>query len=174
MCSGKPNVVDRPKVAILDDPVKVEAELGKLDDVELAWVGHSVDAMMDALPQVRPQVLVLQFDCLGSTPITRAQLLTALCEAKLTIVTYTFARGYVLDSLRNESVQTIKEPLTPDGLRSLVAEGIGEPSSGKQTGDTAPAKPTSTLAQPPLFPEAPMQDNSFGHLLLLDSVPKSA
>ncbi|MEM9459487.1 MAG: hypothetical protein AAGF11_35240 [Myxococcota bacterium] len=188
--------MDRPKVAVLDDPVKVELELGKLEDLELAWVGHSVDAMMDVLPQVRPQVLVLQFDCLGSTPITRAQLLTTLCEAQLTIVTYTFARGYVLDSLRNEAVRTVKEPLTPDGLCSLVAEGLGTPFSAKpaepitqvaepitQVAEpttqvavptTQVAAPTTKIAEAPLFPEAPFRDSSFGHLLLLDSVPKSA
>ena len=52
--------VKRPTIAILDDPVKVKAELGDLDDLEVVWVGQSVDALMDVLPTMQPQVLVLQ------------------------------------------------------------------------------------------------------------------
>lgn len=166
MPGGNHYGVTRLTVAILDDPVKVDAELGKLDDLEIVWVGHSVDALMDALPVLNPQVLVLQLDRLGPTPITRAQLLAALGEVKLTIVTYTFARGYVLDALRDESIRTTKEPLTPDGLRALV-EGVSMVAA-------PPAPPQDPLAPPPADGAKSADGGPLGHLFLVGSVPKSA
>ncbi|MCA9704786.1 MAG: hypothetical protein KDK70_02915 [Myxococcales bacterium] len=104
--------------------MKLGAELGKVDDIDMVWVGPSVDAMMDVLPQLRPRVLVLQYEHLGGTPVTRAQLLSMLSGAELTIVTYKFARDQVLKALNDASVRTLREPLTADELRAQISDAI--------------------------------------------------
>ena len=114
--------MERLTLAVLDDqlPIKLAQEAGELDDIEIVWAGQSPDAMMDALPVLRPRVLVLQLEHLGSNPITRAQLLAKLAEAELTIVTYAFARREVLDALRSGSVRPVRVPLSAQDFRAQL------------------------------------------------------
>lgn len=119
----------KPTVAMLENPVKLGHELGEVDDLDMVWVGPSVDGMMDAVPQLKPRVLVLQFEHLGATPVTRAQLLAMISGAELTIVTYKFARDQVLQALTDAGIRTMREPLTAEDLRAEISGAIARLAS---------------------------------------------
>lgn len=116
----------RPTVAILDDqlPVRLQADPSELDDVEVVWTGQSLAALEATLPELQPQVLVLQLEHLGPDPIVKAQHLTTLAHAELTIVTYAFARREVLKGLQRESLRPLRAPLTVSALRSQMTSMI--------------------------------------------------
>lgn len=127
----------RPTVAILDDqlPTRLEAAPGELDDVDVVWTGQSVTALSAVLPELRPQVLVLQLEHLGPDPIGKAQELTDLAQAELTIVPYMFARREVLKGLQRESVRPLRAPLTVAALRthmtSVIVRSLMEGGDGQ-------------------------------------------
>jgi hypothetical protein len=139
----------RPTVAILDDqlPVRLQAEPRELDDVDVIWTGQSVQALTAALPELRPQVLVLQLEHLGPDPIAKAQELTALAHAELTIVTYAFARREILKGLQREALRPLRAPLTVNALRvqmtSMIVRSMmesGDPQAQAVIGEIRPPR----------------------------------
>ena len=116
----------RPTVAILDDqlPVRLQADPHELDDVDVIWTGQSLATLARTLPQLRPQVLVLQLEHLGPDPIGTAQELAGLAKAELTIVTYAFARREVLRGLQREALRPLRAPLTIAALRAQMTSMI--------------------------------------------------
>jgi hypothetical protein len=116
----------RSTLAILDDqlPVRIEAEPGELNDVDVVWTGQSVEALAEALPSLRPRVLVLQLEHLGRDPIAKAQELTKLADAELTLVSYAFAPREVLKALQQDAVRAMRAPLTVPALRAQMTSVI--------------------------------------------------
>lgn len=154
----------RPTVAILDDqlPIRLQAEPSELQDVEVIWTGQSLSALVQVLPELEPRVLVLQLEHLGSDPIAKAQQLSALASAELTIVTYAFARREVLRGLQRESVRPMRAPLTLAALRtqmtSVIVRSLMEDGDGQ-------ARAVVGAIRPPRF--SPSQ------LAGLESLPSS-
>jgi hypothetical protein len=154
----------RPTVAILDDqlPVRLQADPHELDDVEVVWTGQSLAALAQTLPRLRPQVLVLQLEHLGPDPIAKAQELTSLAKAELTIVTYAFARREVLKGLQREALRPLRAPLTVPALRAQMTSMIVR--SLMESGDSR-AQAVMGEIRPPRF--SPSQ------LAKLESLPSS-
>jgi len=152
-----------PTIAILDDqlPTKIQHEKGELDDVEVVWTGQSVEELARRLPQLRPQVLVLQLEHLGSEPIAQAQQLTQLADAELTIVTYAFARREVIKGLQKESVRPIRAPLTLPALRAQMTSVIVR----SLMSEAEPPPAATDAIRPPLYAR--------DQLALLGSLPSS-
>lgn len=127
----------RPTVAILDDqlPTRLQADPSELEDVDVVWTGQSLLELAAALPQLRPQVLVLQLEHLGPEPIAKAQELTTLAHAELTIVSYAFARREVLKGLQREALRPLRAPLTATALRlqmtSMIVRSLMESGDGQ-------------------------------------------
>jgi hypothetical protein len=139
----------RPTVAILDDqlPIRLQAKPRELDDVDVLWTGQSVQALVTALPELRPQVLVLQLEHLGPDPIAKAQELTALAHAELTLVTYAFARRELLEGLQREALRPLRAPLTVTALRTqmthMIARSLmesGDPQAQAVIGEIRPPR----------------------------------
>jgi hypothetical protein len=154
----------RPTVAILDDqlPVRLQADPGELDDVEVVWTGQSLPALTAALADLRPQVLVLQLEHLGPDPVAKAQDLSTLAHAELTIVSYAFARREVLKHLQREALRPLRAPLTASALRmqmtSMIVRSLMESGDGQ-------AKAVVGELRPPRFSPA--------QLARLESIPTS-
>jgi len=127
----------RPTLAILDDqlPVRLQSDPNQLADVDVVWTGRQLAALTEALPELLPQVLVLQLEHLGSDPIAKAQELTALAQAELTIVAYAFARRELLEGLRREALRPLRAPLTATALRahmtSIIVRSLMENDDGQ-------------------------------------------
>ncbi len=124
-------------MAILDDqlPTRLQAEPHELADVDVVWAGQSVAALAAALPELRPQVLVLQLEHLGPDPITQVEELSALAHAELTIVPYAFARREVLKSLSRDTVRPLRAPVSVTALRtqmtSLIIRSLMDGGAGE-------------------------------------------
>lgn len=140
--------MERLTLAVLDDQlsIKLTQDPDMPEDLEVVWVGQSADAMMDALPELRPRVLVLQLEHLGHNPITRAQLLARLAHAELTIVTYAFARRDVIEALREESVQPVRVPLTSRELRAHLTGVIMRSLTAEERVHAEGSNPTESGA----------------------------
>lgn len=154
----------RPTVAILDDqlPTRLDADPSELEDVDVVWTGQSLDALEAALPELRPQVLVLQLEHLGTEPVAKARRLAALARAELTLVSYAFARREVLRSLQEESLRPLRAPITASALRmqltSVIVRSLMEDGDGR-------ARAAVGEIRPPRFSPA--------QLASLESLPTS-
>ena len=139
----------RPTVAILDDqlPVRLQSDPHELEDVDVVWTGQSTKTLAQALPELLPQVLVLQLEHLGPDPVAEAQRLAALAKAELTIVTYAFARREVLKELQREALRPLRAPLTATALRahmtSMIVRSLmesGDPQAQAVVGEIRPPR----------------------------------
>jgi hypothetical protein len=112
-----------PRVALLGDtyPSQLRENPQGLKDVEVAWVGSSLEAFRAEVPACKPQVLVLDFVDLAKLPDSHIQMLLELTKAKRAIVTYRFAqRSLVARHAASDRIRMLQGPISLTLLRAHI------------------------------------------------------
>jgi hypothetical protein len=136
------------RVAILDDviPSQVRENPEDFGDLELAWAGSDPEQLRQQLPRVRPAVLVLSLDLLGSEPVERVRELRESAPVKLSLVLYQYAkRELIRDLMTRAEARPVKAPVSLRSLRghmtSVIVQGI------LQSGGYEESKPEPPVPQ---------------------------
>jgi hypothetical protein len=112
-----------PRVALLGDtyPSQLRENPQGMKDLEVAWVGSSLEAFRAEVPARKPQVLVLDFVDLSKLPASHVQTLLELTQAARAIVTYRFAqRSLVARHTASDRIRMLQGPISLTLLRAHI------------------------------------------------------
>jgi len=116
------------RLAILDPSTaaQLEANLGPSSDLELAWTGTSVDALLHDRPAV--QVVLVNINYLAADPVETINEVIDATGAELGIALYAYAKRELLERLSGARVRTLRSPLNIPTLRcqmlSIIARNL--------------------------------------------------
>jgi len=143
-------VANKVRIGVLDESTAAQLEdgLANSTDIKLAWTGSSVDALLEAKPQV--DVLLVNIDYLGSNQSEVMNRLVEATGAELGIALYAFAKRSLLNELSSPRIRTLRSPLNLPMLRcqmmGIIARNLLSRSSVRRT--------TSDGIQPPRYSAA--------------------
>jgi hypothetical protein len=129
------------RLALLGDtyPSQVRVNPRALGDLEVMWVGQSMEAFLTEVPRLRPQVLALDFMDLGQVPAGLVPGMLEKTGARHALVSYRLAWPPLLDALSSPRVNFLRGPLPLSLLRIHVYRGM--------EGLEQPHRPTSRGAR---------------------------
>jgi len=124
-----------------------------LAGVKVVWSGSSVKAFHGIAPTLDLEVLVLNLDELGPEPASTAQRLREATGVELVIITYSYARSELIQSLQSEEARVLQGPLSLAHLRSqmlsLIVRGILGEEDEDQRRERAEALVSKTMVSCP-------------------------
>ncbi|HEX5746648.1 MAG TPA: hypothetical protein VFZ09_10405 [Archangium sp.] len=116
------------KLALLGDtyPSQLQANPQAIRDLEVVWVGSSLEAFRAEVPALRPQVLALDFVDLGKVPERLVPELLALTGAAHAVVSYRLTHHGMLQALTSQRIRFVQGPLPLGLLRTHVHRALDE------------------------------------------------
>jgi hypothetical protein len=107
-------------IAILDESIPQQLAESPQADLHVSWRGTSLAELRAAAQRERPQVLVLDLDLLGPTPVEEVERLQRELEPELVITLYKFARRDLVAGLGGERRRALRAPLSVSALRTQM------------------------------------------------------
>lgn len=109
-------------IAVLDEtlPEQIKTNPKEMEDVELVWSGVDIDELEAKAPLLKPGVLVLDLDRLGSAPLDRARDLQRLAGSDLVLVLYRFAKREMVEKIAEMGGRPVKAPVSLRALRTQM------------------------------------------------------
>ena len=141
------------KLALLGDtyPSQLQANPQAMRDLEVVWVGSSLEALHAEVPALRPQVLALDFVDLGKVPERLVPELLALTGAAHAVVSYRLTHHGMLQALTSQRIRFVQGPLPLGLLRTHVHQALDE---ARQTRSQEVPQGPSPTPKPPRFTHA--------------------
>jgi hypothetical protein len=144
------------RVALLGDtyPSQLRENPQAMKDLEVVWVGTSLEAFRAEVPPQRPQVLVLDFLDLAKVPEGHLTTLLELTGATRAIVTYRFAqRALLAKHGATNRIRMLQGPMSLNLLRAhIFLFALDDTLPPKRSpGDSTMSHP----APPPAVPKPP-------------------
>lgn len=114
------------RLALLGDtyPSQVRVNPRALGDLEVVWVGQSMETFLTEVPRLRPQVLALDFMDLGQVPTGLVPGMLERTGARHALVSYRIAWPPLLDALSSPRVNLLRGPLPLNLVRIHVYRGL--------------------------------------------------
>ncbi len=125
------------KLALLGEafPAQLKENPQALRDVQVVWSGTSLEAFRNEVPEMRPDVLALDFLELNAVETGVVPTLLENSRARHAIVTYRFARRGVLQQYPEGKVRLLQGPISLSLLRAhvhlAVLDDVLTPSASK-------------------------------------------
>lgn len=109
-------------IAVLDEalPEQIKTNPREMEDVQVVWAGVNVEELEAKAPLLKPGVLVLDLDRLGSSPLDRARDLQRVANADLVLVLYRFAKREVVEKIAEIGGRPVKAPVSLRALRTQM------------------------------------------------------
>jgi hypothetical protein len=109
-------------IAVLDEalPEQIKTNPTEMEDVRLVWSGLNIEELEAKAAALRPGVLVLDLDRLGSAPLERARDLQRLAGSDLVLVLYRFAKREVVEKIVEIGGRPVKAPVSLRALRTQM------------------------------------------------------
>ncbi|AKJ00860.1 hypothetical protein ATI61_112121 [Archangium gephyra] len=138
------------KLALLGDtyPSQLQANPQAMRDLEVVWVGSSLEAFRAEVPALRPQVLALDFVDLGKVPERLVPELLSLTGAAHAVVSYRLTHHGMLQALTSQRIRFVQGPLPLSLLRTHVHRALEEARQARR--QEVPQGPAQT-PKPPRF-----------------------
>ena len=137
-----------------------------LKDVQVVWVGTSLELLLAEVPRLRPDVLALDFRELEEAEAHRIPELLEQTRARLAVVTYRIARKRGLEGVPEQKVRLLPGPLPLSLLRVHIHLGMLDSILTKGEAAMGPEPQVKVTATP----RAPrFTDEQLGRLLEMSS-----
>lgn len=138
------------KLALLGDtyPTQLQVNSQALRDLEVVWVGASVESFRAEVPRLRPQVLALDFVDLGKLPERLVPELLEATGAQHALVSYRLTHHAMLQALTSPRIRFIQGPLPLTLLRVHVHRALEEL---RQASASVALAGSSRAPRPPRF-----------------------
>ncbi|ATB30004.1 hypothetical protein [Melittangium boletus] len=149
------------KLALLGEsfPSQLRENPQALRDVQVVWSGTSLEAFKNEVPEMRPDVLALDFLELNAVDTGVIPSLLERARARHAIVTYRFARRGVLQQYPAGKVRLLQGPISLSLLRAhvhlAVLDDVLQPQPVRPPVNPAPTPPVAAQPVSPMQLGAP-------------------